>query len=123
MRKLDAASAPPISTETGSEQGADATFDSTDEMLAYLDAPRAWRWDRRRTLFSCHHPAEERVVSSCGWVESCRACRETRFTESHGVAGGFWQAASREEWRENGVCRGYAPGGKLMYVREGHGVV
>lgn len=36
--RVEAASAPPISLEIGNQQGADASFDSTAEMLARLDS-------------------------------------------------------------------------------------
>lgn len=74
-------------------------------------------WPKGLTIFTCHHQRRHRVVSSCGWVESCRACRAVRWTESHGVAAGFWPPESRREVRLDGRCRGFDDADRLMYDR------
>jgi hypothetical protein len=74
--------------------------------------------DPAATIFSCHHLPQHRIVSTCGWVESCRACRATRWTISHGVPDpALWPVGSRLEVRGGGWCRSYDKAGRLMSKR------
>ena len=69
------------------------------------------------TSFICHHLPQHRYVSTCGWVEGCRACRAVRWTAEHGVPQGFWPAEVRREVRDGTECRSYDREGRLVARR------